>query len=111
LQRHLSFYAFEVARQALRSRLVLLTTHATAPYTQFAYQPGDTLMLGRESAGVPERVHAAADARVRIPMFAGMRSLNIAVAAAMVLGEALRQNEMLGTQTAGAPHPAGDDRP
>jgi tRNA (cytidine/uridine-2'-O-)-methyltransferase len=104
LRRHGGFDAFEAARQALRSRLVLLTTQATVPYTQFAFRPGDTLLLGRESAGVPERVHAVADARLRIPMVAGMRSLNIAVAAAMVLGEALRQTEMLGPQS-GAPDP------
>ena len=60
------------------------------PYTQLAFQASDVLLLGRESAGVPEEVHAAADARVVVPMRPGMRSLNVAVAA-MILGEALRQ--------------------
>lgn len=89
--RHPGFAEFREARRAAGSRLVLLTTRAEAPYTGFAFQPSDTLLLGRESAGVPEAVHAAADARLRIPMRAGLRSLNVAVAAAMALGEALRQ--------------------
>jgi tRNA (cytidine/uridine-2'-O-)-methyltransferase len=91
LDRHESFAAFEDARQRRGSRLVLLTTRGEVPYTGFAFAAGDTLLLGRESAGVPEAVHALAQARVRIPMRAGLRSLNVAVAAAMVLGEALRQ--------------------
>jgi tRNA (cytidine/uridine-2'-O-)-methyltransferase len=90
LTRHESWEAFDV-RQA--GRLLLLTTKAAAPYTAFAFAPGDTLLVGRESAGVPEAVHARADARLLIPMRAGMRSLNVAQAAAMVLGEALRQTE------------------
>jgi tRNA (cytidine/uridine-2'-O-)-methyltransferase len=61
------------------------------PYTSFAFHTADTLLMGRESAGVPATVHEAADARVRIPMRAGLRSLNVAVAAAMAMGEALRQ--------------------
>jgi tRNA (cytidine/uridine-2'-O-)-methyltransferase len=73
--------------------LLLLTTKAALPYTGFAFAPSDTLILGRESAGVPEAVHAAADARLLIPMRPGMRSLNVAQAAAMVLGEALRQTD------------------
>jgi tRNA (cytidine/uridine-2'-O-)-methyltransferase len=72
-------------------RLILLTTSGTCAYTDFAFAAGDTLMVGRESAGVPEAVHAAADARLVIPLLAGLRSLNVAQAAAMVLGEALRQ--------------------
>ncbi len=72
-------------------RLILLTTAATQAYTDFAFAPGDSLLLGRESAGVPPEVHAAAQARLAIPMRAGVRSLNVALAAAMVLGEALRQ--------------------
>ena len=71
--------------------LVLLTTRAATPYTEFAFSPDDVLMLGRESAGVPDFVHQAADARVRIPLKPGLRSLNVAQAGAMVLGEALRQ--------------------
>ena len=89
--RHAAFADFEAARRERDSRLILLTTHAPTSYTSFSFEPGDTLMLGRESSGVPEVVHAAADARVRIPMRPGLRSLNIAVATAMVLGEALRQ--------------------
>jgi tRNA (cytidine/uridine-2'-O-)-methyltransferase len=88
--RQQSFAAFEDARRARRSRLVLLTTQAALAYTEFAFLPADTLLVGRESAGVPEAVHAAADARLRIPLRQG-RSLNVAIAAAMVLGEALRQ--------------------
>ena len=72
-------------------RLVLLTTRAEVAYVNFAFRTDDVLLLGRESAGAPEHVHAAADGRVRIPMRAGLRSLNIAVATAMVLGEGLRQ--------------------
>ncbi len=89
LTRHVSWEAFLAARPA--GRLVLLTTQAATAYTRFAYRPDDTLLLGRESAGVPHAVHAAAGARVVIPMVAGVRSLNVAVAGAMALGEALRQ--------------------
>lgn len=72
-------------------RLVLLTTNGARPYLDFAFRPDDVLLLGRESAGVPPQVHAAADARLVIPMTAGARALNVSQAAAMVLGEALRQ--------------------
>jgi tRNA (cytidine/uridine-2'-O-)-methyltransferase len=68
-----------------------LTVRASVPYTEFAFAPDDTILLGRESAGVPDFVHDAADARLRIPLQAGLRSLNVAQAGAMVLGEALRQ--------------------
>ena len=88
LSRHESWTAFSVQK---RGRLVLLTTRAAQPYASFAFAPGDILMVGRESAGVPDDVHQAADARLLIPMRAGLRSLNVAQAAAMVLGEALRQ--------------------
>jgi tRNA (cytidine/uridine-2'-O-)-methyltransferase len=91
IARHASFAAFEAARRVHGSRLVLLSTHAETSYTAFAFRRDDTLLLGRESAGAPELVHGLADARLRIPMRAGLRSLNVAVAAAMVLGEALRQ--------------------
>lgn len=91
ITRHRSFAAFEGWRQAAGARLVLATTSGAVPYTEFAFRPGDCVMVGRESAGVPEAVHAAADARVVVPMRSGMRSLNVAVAAAMILGEALRQ--------------------
>jgi tRNA (cytidine/uridine-2'-O-)-methyltransferase len=89
--RHESFADFDAARLLRASRLVLLTTHSTLPYTSFAFRSDDTLLLGRESAGVPDAVHELADARVRIPIRAGLRSLNVAIAAGMVLGEALRQ--------------------
>lgn len=72
-------------------RLVLLTTKADMAYCDFRFAPGDTLLVGRESAGVPQEVHEAADARLVIPLRPGLRSLNVAQAAAMVLGEALRQ--------------------
>jgi tRNA (cytidine/uridine-2'-O-)-methyltransferase len=91
ITRHVDFAAFDVARRAAGRRLVLLTTKAETAHVAFAFQTGDTLMLGRESAGVPESVHVVADARVRIPLAPGLRSLNIAVAGALVLGEALRQ--------------------
>jgi tRNA (cytidine/uridine-2'-O-)-methyltransferase len=91
ITRHRSFSAFEAWRREAGARLVLATTKGAVPYTQFAFRPGDCLMVGRESAGVPEAVHEAADARVVVPMRSGLRSLNVAVAAAMILGEALRQ--------------------
>jgi tRNA (cytidine/uridine-2'-O-)-methyltransferase len=89
--RHVSFAAFGEWRTAVRQRLILLTTRASRSYVDVAYRPGDILMVGRESAGVPDHVHDAADMRVLIPMRGGLRSLNVAVAAAMVTGEALRQ--------------------
>ena len=91
LHRHVDFAAFESARRSRGSRVVLLTTRAEKAYTGFAFGRDDTLLLGRESAGVPDDVHAAADARLRIPIRPELRSLNIAVSAAMVVGEALRQ--------------------
>jgi tRNA (cytidine/uridine-2'-O-)-methyltransferase len=91
LRRHVSWDAFETWRRSEGRRLVLLTTKGATPYTDFAFAPGDVLMVGRESLGAPEEVHRAADARLRIPMQAETRSLNVAFAAAMVIGEALRQ--------------------
>lgn len=91
LTRHESFEAFEAARGTKIQRLVLLSSHGDTRHCDFAFRDTDILMLGRESAGVPPGVHALADARLRIPMHGGLRSLNIAVAAALVLGEALRQ--------------------
>lgn len=88
--RHLSWADFLAARDP-RSRIILLTTKADLPYTEFVYRAGDILLVGRESGGVPEEVHHLADGRVTIPMVAGARSLNVAVAAAIVVGEALRQ--------------------
>lgn len=72
-------------------RLVLLSTKASQPYVDFKFQNNDILLLGRESAGVPDEVHAAIPNRIRIPMQPGMRSLNVAIAAGLVAGEALRQ--------------------
>lgn len=91
--RHESFATFEAGLSSAQPppRLVLLTTRATDTHIGFSFRASDVLLLGRESAGVPEAVHGRADARVRIPMRPGLRSLNIAVAGAMVLGEALRQ--------------------
>jgi len=86
--RHASWQAFQPA-----GRLILLTTKATAAYTEFAFAPDDVILLGRESAGVPQDVHDAADARLRILLRDGLRSINVAQAAAMVLGEALRQTD------------------
>ena len=91
LTRHASFAAFEAWRRKRGLRLVLLTTAVERSYLDFAYADTDVLLFGRESAGVPQTVHEAADARVVIPMHGGMRSLNVAMAAAMVTGEALRQ--------------------
>ena len=91
LTRHPSWRAFEAWRTQRGLRLVLATTKAALPYTAFAFGMNDVLLMGRESAGVPEEVHTAADARVAVPMRPGLRSLNVAVAAAMILGEALRQ--------------------
>ena len=88
LTRHDSWQDYQAQRQG---RLLLLTTKASQPYTDFSFNPDDTLLMGRESAGVPEEVHAAAQGRLIIPLQPGLRSLNVATAAAMVLGEALRQ--------------------
>ncbi len=96
IERHMSWRAFESWRAEARRegsglRLVLLTTKAERAYTEFAFAEDDILLVGRESAGVPDEVQAAADARLRIPIRAGLRSLNVAVAASMALGEAMRQ--------------------
>lgn len=89
ITRHVSFEAFLDLRRQLRH--VLLTTRAGTAHVEFHFHKDDVLLLGRESAGVPDAVHAAIAERIRIPMRSEMRSLNIAVAASMVLGEALRQ--------------------
>ncbi len=93
LTRHVSWDAFRNWQTASGSRLVLATTKAALPYAGFAFRGDDLILLGRESAGVPDAVHEAADARLTIPMAAGLRSLNVATAAAMILGEALRQTD------------------
>ena len=91
IHRHGSFAAFLEAPQRKAGRLVLVETDGAARLTDLAFLPGDTLLLGRESAGTPQPVYSAVDAVVRIPMAAGMRSLNVAVAGAVALAEALRQ--------------------
>ena len=94
-RRHASWEEF---RSSLAPRrLVLLTTKADTAYNNFAFEPDDVLMVGRESAGVPDDVHAAADARILIPMRPEVRSLNVALSAAIVLSEALRQTGQLPT--------------
>jgi tRNA (cytidine/uridine-2'-O-)-methyltransferase len=77
-------------------RIVLMTTKSASPYTDFQFRESDILIAGRESAGVPDEIHKAADARVCIPLRDGLRSLNIVNAAAMILGEALRQTNHFG---------------
>lgn len=98
LTRHSSWRAFQAQRS---NRLILLTTGGDVPYVEMTYRASDILLVGRESAGAPAAVHQAADARVVVPMRPGMRSLNVALAAAMVLGEALRQ-------TGGLPAPSAN---
>ncbi len=89
--RHTSWQAFEEYRKNLGHRLLLLSTKASCDYTSYAYQTGDMLLVGRESAGVPDEVVDASDGRLKIRMNPSVRSLNVALAASMVLGEALRQ--------------------
>lgn len=91
LTRHSSWERFLEAKAP--GRLVLLTTAGDLRYTEFRFAPDDILLLGRESAGVPEEVHRRAATRIRVPLQPGLRSLNVASAAAMVLGEALRQTK------------------
>jgi tRNA (cytidine/uridine-2'-O-)-methyltransferase len=89
--RHMDWNAFRAARAP--RRLVLLTTKGAMPYHRFAFRPDDVLLMGRESAGVPDAVHETADARLLIPMTPACRSLNVAQSAAIVLAEALRQTD------------------
>jgi tRNA (cytidine/uridine-2'-O-)-methyltransferase len=91
ITRHDSWSKFEQWRNHRRYRLILFTTKASLSYLDYRYGEADILLFGRESAGVPDEVAAAADARLVIPVRSGMRSLNVAVTAAMALGEALRQ--------------------
>lgn len=91
LRRHLDWSHFEDWRRGNGRRLILASTKAAKIYTGFEYRKNDILLFGRESAGVPDSVHASADARVLIPMVAGQRSINVAMSAAMIAGEALRQ--------------------
>jgi tRNA (cytidine/uridine-2'-O-)-methyltransferase len=88
LVRHTSWTEF---RKSPGGRLVLLTTGGNTSHVDFAFRPDDRIVVGRESAGVPAEVHDAADARIRIPMLPGIRSINVAQAAAIAVSEALRQ--------------------
>jgi tRNA (cytidine/uridine-2'-O-)-methyltransferase len=94
--RHASWHEFEAWRMRDHHRLVLFTTSATMSYLDYSFETNDILLFGRESAGVPNEVHDAADARLVIPLKPGLRSLNVAITAAMAAGEALRQTGGLG---------------
>lgn len=96
IERHASWDAFEAWRGAQGLRLVLLTTGGETALWDFAFAPGDVIMVGRESAGAPPHVHRAATARIRIPIRAPLRSLNVSVAAALALAEAMRQGRRTG---------------
>jgi len=91
IMRHDSWSKYEQWRHDAGSRLILFTTRGLGSYLDYRYSSADVLLFGRESAGVPDAVAAAADARLAIPIKPGLRSLNVAMAAAMALGEALRQ--------------------
>ncbi len=91
ITRHRSWQSFAAWRSGEHHRLVLFTTSASVSYLDYRYRANDILLFGRESAGAPAEVHAADDARLTIPMRPGLRSLNVAVAAAIAAGEALRQ--------------------
>ena len=100
LRRHTSWSAYVDWRKAAAGdagRLILLTTKAALSYTEVQYGPADSLLVGQESAGVPDMVRDAADLAVRIPMRQGLRSLNVAMAAAIVAGEAIRQTGLVST--------------
>ncbi len=92
-RRHASWPAFKAALAEAGGRLVLLSSKAALPYTEFSFRTDDFLMLGRESSDVPDAIRDEAHAALRIPLKAGLRSLNVAQAGAMVLGEALRQTK------------------
>jgi tRNA (cytidine/uridine-2'-O-)-methyltransferase len=106
LSRHASWQDFEAWRRLRSCRLILFTTTATLSYLDFGFAPDDVLLFGRESAGVAEAVHSAADARLLIPMQPGMRSLNVAIAAALAAGEALRQTRDNGSTRRAAGEPS-----
>lgn len=91
LTRHINWERFEAWRASTGRRLVLASTKAAEPYTRFQFRPDDILLFGRESAGVPDHVHDRAEGRILIPMAEGQRSLNVAMSAAMIAGEAIRQ--------------------
>ncbi|RDJ11388.1 tRNA (cytidine(34)-2'-O)-methyltransferase [Rhizobium grahamii] len=91
LTRHVNWDRFENWRKTTGRRLVLASTKAAERYTDLQFRADDILLFGRESSGVPDHVHAAADARILVPMMEGQRSINVAVSAAMIVGEAMRQ--------------------
>jgi tRNA (cytidine/uridine-2'-O-)-methyltransferase len=91
LTRHIDWRHFEDWRASTGRRLILASTQAASVYTELQFRKDDILLFGRESAGVPDHVHDAADARITIPMVAGQRSINVAMSVAMIAGEALRQ--------------------
>ena len=93
IARHADWNAFETWRARASARLIVFTTRSRRSYLEHAFQCGDVLLFGRETSGVPEKVHAAADARLLVPMREGLRSLNVAMAAAMAVGEAIRQTQ------------------
>jgi tRNA (cytidine/uridine-2'-O-)-methyltransferase len=99
LVRHVTWAAFEQWRGERKLRLVLFTTRADRSYVDHRFAADDVLLFGRESAGVPEEVHAAADARLVIPLRPGLRSLNVALSCAMAVGEALRQTGGLASRS------------
>ena len=106
LTRHVSFDDFDAARRAAAARLILISAHGESAHFTHTFRTTDILLMGRESAGVPAPIHELADCRVTIPMRPGLRSLNIAVATAIVLGEALRQTGgFAGLTKPIAPHP------
>lgn len=105
VERFASWAAFEAWRHTAGGRLVLLTTRGEHAYYAARYRPDDILLVGRESAGAPEVVHAAADVQVRVPMARGRRSLNVVTALAIVLGEALRQTGGFADAPAANPRP------
>jgi tRNA (cytidine/uridine-2'-O-)-methyltransferase len=91
LVRHASWDAFDLWRRQTSLRVILFTTRASLPFLAHEFGASDILLFGRETSGVPDRVHAAADARLVIPMRPGLRSLNVAMTCAIAVGEALRQ--------------------
>ncbi|MGF6175623.1 tRNA (cytidine(34)-2'-O)-methyltransferase [Ensifer sp. 4252] len=95
LTRHINWERFEAWRVPTGRRLVLASTRAAEPYTRFKFRSDDILLFGRESAGVPDHVHDRAEGRILIPMAEGQRSLNVAMSAAMIAGEAIRQVQLL----------------
>jgi tRNA (cytidine/uridine-2'-O-)-methyltransferase len=101
--RHAGWETFEAWRSGANARLILFTTGAQTSYLDHAFRDDDVLLFGRESSGVSRQVHAAADVRLRIPMRAGLRSLNVAMAAAMAAGEAMRQAALSGEAWSGSP--------